>query len=94
MRIIEENQKIVGVLNFLALRRYAEEELKDPSSDEKPLNLDREIVSRPNPVSRSRFHSIYLNLLRSTPDLPPSAPTGSDFDQIQLRANLLIAIEP
>ncbi len=44
--------------------------------------LYREIISRPNPLSGSGFHSIHPNPFQSAPNLPPSAPTGSTFDQI------------
>ncbi len=54
----------------------------------------REIISRPDPLSGSGFYPIHPNLLRSAPDPPPSAPTGSAFDQVQPRASLLIASQP
>ncbi len=54
----------------------------------------REIISRPDPLSGSGFYPIHPDPLLSAPDLPPSAPTDSAFDQIQPRASLLITIQP
>ncbi len=53
-----------------------------------------EIISRPDPLSGSGFHSIHIDPLRGAFDLSPSAPTGFAIDQILLRARFLIAIQP
>ena len=56
------------------------------------FSIHREIISRPNPLSRSGFSLIYSDLPRGAPDPPLSAPTGSGSTLIQARASFQIGI--
>ena len=51
-----------------------------------------EIISRPDPLSGSGFHSIYPDPPRGAPDPPSSAPTGSGSALIQTQASFQIGI--
>ena len=55
-------------------------------------SLHREIISRPDLLSGSGFHSIHPNPPRGAPDPPSSAPTGSGFALIQTQASFQIGI--
>ena len=54
--------------------------------------LHREIISRPDPLSGSGFHSIHPDPPRGAPNPPLSAPTDSGSALIQARASFQIGI--
>ena len=57
------------------------------------LKLHQKFISRLDQFNESRFYSIQPNLLWNTLDLLSSTLTGFVFNQIQLRASFLIAIQ-